>query len=86
MSSRAPRPNKQNHLTITASLCHFHPAGHIITLKATRQLSDCLTNYTTVEWGKLENKAAENKTKNLNKRQMARQKEKKSKGIQTQTQ
>lgn len=62
MPSRAPWPNKQNHLTGASSLCHFHPADHIITLKATRQLSDCLTNYTAVEWGKLENKGAENKT------------------------
>lgn len=63
MPSRAPRPNKQNNLTITAGLCHFHPADHIINLKAIRPLSNCLTNYTTVEWGKLENKGAENKTK-----------------------
>lgn len=53
MPCRVPGPNKQNNFTSRASLYHFHPTGHIIDLKAIKQLLDCFTNYTRVECGKL---------------------------------
>lgn len=54
MPSGVPSLNKQNNLTIRASLCQFHLTDHIISLKITKQLSDCFTDYTIVEWWKLD--------------------------------